>query len=140
MNPSACSVRARRGSGSPAATAARSASGRTGSRVSPDGRGRRAGAAGIRFWGWVGALPGPGRLRHRRRTVTAMNERLANFETSEVFHALLDGLGALEDKLYEGPNAPRDEQSVCEGYKWIFSILQVAFDVFVWADTGRPRF
>jgi hypothetical protein len=65
------------------------------------------------------------------------SERL---QTSKVFHQLLDELRALEDKLYEGPNAPTDEQSRCEGYKWIFSILQVAFDVYVWADTGRPRF
>ena len=62
------------------------------------------------------------------------------FETSALFHELLDELRALEPKFYEGPNAPQDEQSVLEGYKWIFSILQVAFDVYVWADTARPRF
>ena len=61
-------------------------------------------------------------------------------ETSPVFHELLDELRGLEAKLYEGPNAPQDEQSVLEGYKWIFSILQVAFDVYVWGDTARPRF
>jgi hypothetical protein len=66
-----------------------------------------------------------------------MSDRL---QTSGVFHQLLDGLRNLEEKLYEDPNAPTDEQSRCEGYKWIFSILQVAFDVYVWADTGRPRF
>ncbi len=64
----------------------------------------------------------------------------ARFETSAMFHELLDELRALEPKFYEGPNAPQDEQSVLEGYKWIFSILQVAFDVYVWADTARPRF
>jgi hypothetical protein len=64
----------------------------------------------------------------------------ARLETSALFHELLDELRALEPKLYEGPNAPQDEQSVLEGYKWIFSILQVAFDVYVWADTARPRF
>src|SRR5438093_8059478 len=47
---------------------------------------------------------------------------------------------ALEAKLYDGPNAPQDEQSVLEGKKWIFSILQVAFDAYVWADTANPRF
>jgi len=62
------------------------------------------------------------------------------FETSALFHELLDELRALESKFYEGANAPQDEQSVLEGYKWIFSILQVAFDVYVWSDTARPRF
>jgi hypothetical protein len=60
--------------------------------------------------------------------------------TGEAFHELLDELRALEAKLHEGPNTPLDEQGVLEGYKWIFSILQVAFDGYVWADTGRPRF
>ena len=35
---------------------------------------------------------------------------------------------------------PLDDQGVLEGYKWIFSILQVGFDVYVWADPARPRF
>jgi hypothetical protein len=63
-----------------------------------------------------------------------------SFETSSVFRELLDEVGGLEAKLFEGPNAPTDDQSVLEGYKWIFSILQVAFDVYVWADKARPRF
>src|SRR6266567_2888021 len=63
-----------------------------------------------------------------------------DFETSAVFRELIDEVRALEAKLYEGPNAPQDEQSVLEGYKWIFSILQVAFDAYVWADTANPRF
>src|SRR5215211_8783044 len=65
---------------------------------------------------------------------------LSDFETSAVFRELVDELRGLEAKLYEGPNAPQDEQSVLEGYKWIFSILQVAFDAYVWADTANPRF
>ena len=64
----------------------------------------------------------------------------SDFETSAVFHELVDEVRGLETKLYEGPNAPQDEQSVLEGYKWIFSILQVAFDAYVWADTANPRF
>lgn len=61
-------------------------------------------------------------------------------ETGAVFHELLTELGNLETKLHEGPHTPLDDQGVLEGYKWIFSILQVAFDVYVWADTARPRF
>ena len=63
-----------------------------------------------------------------------------DFATAPVFRELLAELGGLEAKLFEGPNAPADEQSILEGYKWIFSILQVAFDVYVWSDTARPRF
>jgi Protein of unknown function (DUF1214) len=33
-----------------------------------------------------------------------------------------------------------DPQSLREGYKWIFSILQVGLDAHVWADSARPRF
>jgi hypothetical protein len=60
--------------------------------------------------------------------------------TSDQFHRLLDEVRALEAKLHDGPNAPDDEQSVLEGYRWIFSILQVGLDAYLWADTGRPRF
>jgi hypothetical protein len=61
-------------------------------------------------------------------------------ETSAAFRELIDEVRALEAKLHEGPNTPLDDQGVLEGYKWIFSILQVAFDVYVWADKARPRF
>jgi hypothetical protein len=60
--------------------------------------------------------------------------------TSTVFHELVDQIRALEDKLFEGPNVPLDYQGVLEGYKWIFSILQVGLDAHVWADPARPRF
>ena len=62
------------------------------------------------------------------------------WETSAVFHELIDQLRALEDKLFEGPNTPLDDQGVLEGYKWIFSILQVGLDAQVWADPAKPRF
>jgi hypothetical protein len=63
-----------------------------------------------------------------------------DFETSAAFGELVDEVRGLEAKLFEGPNAPQDEQSILEGYRWIFSILQVAFDVYVWGDTANPRF
>ena len=64
----------------------------------------------------------------------------SDFETSAVFRELVDEVRGLEKRLYEGPNAPRDEQSVLEGYKWIFSILQVGMDAHVWGDSANPRF
>src|SRR5687768_4319230 len=56
-------------------------------------------------------------------------------ETSAAFRDLVATISSLESKL-DG----LDETSTLEGYKWIFSITQVAFDTYVWADTGRPRF
>ncbi|MBA3303696.1 MAG: DUF1214 domain-containing protein [Acidimicrobiia bacterium] len=61
-------------------------------------------------------------------------------ETGTVFRELLGELARLEGRLNEGPDGPFDEQSVLEGYKWIFSILQVGLDAHVWADAARPRF
>ena len=61
-------------------------------------------------------------------------------EVARAFHALVDELGALEQHILSGPNTPLDGQGVLEGYKWIFSILQVALDTQLWADPDRPRF
>lgn len=61
-------------------------------------------------------------------------------ETGRVFNELVDELRALEQRIVSGPNTPLDEQSLLEGYKWIFSILAVGLDAYVWADPGRPRF
>src|SRR5262245_38748535 len=61
-------------------------------------------------------------------------------ETTAVFRELVAELSELEGKLLDGPVPLADEQSTLEGYKWIFSILQVALDVQVWADPARPRF
>lgn len=69
-----------------------------------------------------------------------MPEMPAHFETTDVVHELLDALQTLDTRFFEGPNALGDEQSVLEGYKWIFSILQVALDTQVWADPANPRF
>jgi hypothetical protein len=60
--------------------------------------------------------------------------------TAAAFRELVDEVRGLEAKLYDGPAAPTDEQSVLEGYRWIFSILQVGLEAHVWADSQRPRF
>ena len=59
--------------------------------------------------------------------------------TAAAFGELIEALGALEARLHL-PDVPLDQTSVLEGYKWIFSILAVGLDAYVWADTGRPRF
>jgi hypothetical protein len=61
-------------------------------------------------------------------------------DLSAAFRALIDEIGALEQHILSGPNTPLDAQGVVEGYKWIFSILQVATDTQVWADAANPRF
>jgi hypothetical protein len=60
--------------------------------------------------------------------------------TSEAFGELLDAVRELEAKFDGGTNGPLDYQELLEAYKWAFSILQVALDVYMWADTGRPQF
>jgi hypothetical protein len=55
------------------------------------------------------------------------------------FHDLLVELGSLEERL-SLPEVPLDTLSLLEGYRWIFSILAVGLDAYVWADTARPRF
>jgi hypothetical protein len=59
--------------------------------------------------------------------------------TAAVFGEILAELRALEDRL-NLPDIPLDGDSVLEGYKWIFSILAVGLDAYVWADPARPRF
>src|ERR1044071_8835823 len=61
-------------------------------------------------------------------------------ETGKVVHELVETLGRLDQRFFEGPNALQDEQQVLEGYRWMFSILQVALDVQVWGDPANPRF
>ncbi|MBM3673000.1 MAG: DUF1214 domain-containing protein [Actinobacteria bacterium] len=62
------------------------------------------------------------------------------YETTGVVHELIDALKELDARFFEGPNALGDDQQVLEGYKWIFSILQVALDTQVWGDPANPRF
>lgn len=60
-------------------------------------------------------------------------------ETSAVFNELLDELRNLEGRIVQTDN-PLDVLSQLEGYKWVFSILAVGLDAYVWADPARPRF
>jgi hypothetical protein len=62
------------------------------------------------------------------------------YETTRAFHELLDVLRDADQKFLAGPAAVDDEVSVAEGYRWLPSILAVALDAYVWADTTRPLF
>lgn len=63
-----------------------------------------------------------------------------SLETTRAAHELLDLLRGLDAEFLAGPRALTDDVSVLEGYRWIFSVLQVAFEAYVWADRNRPRF
>ena len=63
-----------------------------------------------------------------------------SFETTSAFSALLDVMREFEATLIEGDRAVEQDVSVIEGYRWIFTMVQVAFDCFVWADKDRPFF
>ena len=49
-------------------------------------------------------------------------------------------MGATHRRLVEQLSADDDLDSLLEAHKWVLSILQVAADVNIWADTARPRF
>lgn len=63
-----------------------------------------------------------------------------DFEAARAAHELIDTLKGLDAKFFEGDAALTDEPSVLEGYKWMFTILRVALDAHVWADTANPCF
>jgi hypothetical protein len=68
-----------------------------------------------------------------RRREEIGSERNGPFE-------LLETLGGIDTLFHEGPRAISDEQSMLEGYRWIFSILRVALEAYVWADAAKPMF
>src|SRR6266545_7529200 len=60
-------------------------------------------------------------------------------QTAAAVHDLLTLMGRVEERFVGGEHE-LDEASVLEGYRWMFSILQVGTDVWLWGDPQRPRF
>jgi len=60
-------------------------------------------------------------------------------ELHEAFREIVDQLIEIEQRL-ENAQPALDQRERVESYRWIFSVLQVALDAYVWADSGRPRF
>src|SRR5215469_18929810 len=61
--------------------------------------------------------------------------------TTETEGALTELLGAVaETQARMVEQLGDDETTLLEAHKWLLSILQVAADVQLWADTARPRF
>ena len=59
-------------------------------------------------------------------------------ETEKAFAELLDEVGATHARMVE--QLADDEATLLEAHRWVLSILQVASEVSLWADTARPRF
>jgi hypothetical protein len=59
-------------------------------------------------------------------------------ETETAFTELLDEVAATHRRMVEA--LADDPDTLLEAHKWVLSMLQVAADVNVWADTARPRF
>lgn len=65
---------------------------------------------------------------------------MGDAEIGTAFAELVDEVRSLEPWVLESPNSLDDDQYRAEAYRWIFSILQVALDCFLWADPDNPRF
>ena len=61
-------------------------------------------------------------------------------QTEQVFAELLAELSGQHRRLVAQLSGEGDEQSLLEAHKWLLSVLQVATDTQVWADTAHPRF
>lgn len=60
--------------------------------------------------------------------------------TRAAVHDLLRLMGELDEKFQEGDQALPDETALLESYKWMFSVLHVGLQAFVWADSANPTF
>ena len=58
--------------------------------------------------------------------------------TRAAYRAYLDALRDVDAQWVE--KGVDDEQTVLDGYRWAVSLASISADVFVWADTDRPRF
>lgn len=63
-----------------------------------------------------------------------------HWDSTRAWRELLDTVKGLDTTFLEGARAVRGEQAVVEGYRFLATILGVAFDVFLFADPARPRF
>src|SRR6476660_3010192 len=61
-------------------------------------------------------------------------------ETAAAVRDLLALMSSFEERFSQGDPALVDEQAVLEGYRWIFTIVQVGMQAHLWADSQRPKF
>lgn len=60
--------------------------------------------------------------------------------TAAAVAELIEELSQLDRRFLEGDRAQSDLPTVLEGYRWMFSILSVGLETFLWGDTTAPRF
>lgn len=60
--------------------------------------------------------------------------------TRAAVHDLLGLLGDLDERFLVGERALHDDAALLEMYKWVFSILHVGLEAFVWGQPDNPRF
>lgn len=68
-----------------------------------------------------------------------MSERPASASTT-AWQELSAGLAELDATFLSGDRAVPDETGVVGGYRMLATLLGVAFDTYLFADTARPRF
>jgi hypothetical protein len=61
-------------------------------------------------------------------------------KTRAAVRELLETVGGMDELFLSGARAVRDEASALEGFRWMFSLLQVALETYVWADPAKPVF
>jgi hypothetical protein len=69
------------------------------------------------------------------RTVTERSR-----QTAAAYESLLDAAREVAARIASDDRLSDDPVSELEVYKWATSIVQVALDAYVWADSARPRF
>lgn len=65
---------------------------------------------------------------------------MSDYKTTAAAHELLETMTGLDKLFLEGDKALSHPADVLDGYRWIFSITQVAMEVYVWGDKYKPRF
>jgi hypothetical protein len=60
--------------------------------------------------------------------------------TAAVVAEIIQELAVLDQRFLAGDRAQSDLPTVLDGYRWMFSILSVGLETFLWADVTAPRF
>ena len=69
-----------------------------------------------------------------------MTDDAGMWESTAAWRELLDGVRDLDAHFLEGPRAVNGEQAIAEGYKFLATMLGLAFDIYLFSDPARPRF
>jgi hypothetical protein len=70
----------------------------------------------------------------------ALEPEGSDWAATSAWHELLDGLRDLDASFLRGPREVRSEQSVAEGYRFLATMVGIGFDLYLFADSARPRF